>query len=111
MSACSVPVSRPEQHHRQRHDERHEAGEDHDDELLAEDVAEEPQRQRHHARQVADELDGQHQRRERDGRSRRHGEVLEVRDDALLADAFDVVEDPHREGAADRDVEIRTSAP
>ena len=80
---------------------------DHDHHLLAEDVAEETQRQRQHARQVADELDDQHQRRGPDRRAGHHGEVLQVVDDALLAEAHQVVEDPHRDGAAERDVDVR----
>ena len=106
ISACRRGGQQAQKHHRQRHDERHQAGEDDDDQFLAEDVAEQPQRERQHARAMGDELDQQHQRRHRYRRSRRHGEVFQVRDDALLLEALIVVVDPHRHGATQRDVQV-----
>ena len=95
----------PQEHHRQRNQKRNQPGEDGDDQLLAEDVAEETQRQGHHPRQVADDLDDEHQRRHPHRGSRRQREVFHVIDDALLLDPLEVVVDPDCQGAPERDVE------
>src|ERR1700730_16719739 len=71
----------PKEHHRQRNNERNDAEQDQDDELFAKDVSEQAQRQRHHTREMADQLDDQHQRRQEHGGARRHREMLEVLDD------------------------------
>src|SRR5215470_11095126 len=57
-----------EEHHRQRHEKGNDAEEDQNDQILAEDVAEQPQRQRQYPREMADDLDRQHDRREKDRR-------------------------------------------
>ena len=46
--------------------------------LFAEDVAEQPERERQHARQVADHLDGNMTRRDPDRGPGRRGEVLQM---------------------------------
>src|SRR5206468_2922645 len=55
----------PQEHHGQRYEKRDDAEENEDDQLLAEDVAKEPQRQREDAREMTDDLDRQHDRREK----------------------------------------------
>src|SRR5689334_17337110 len=91
---------------RQRRDERHDAGDDQHHQVLAEDVAEQTQRQRQHAREVADDFDDEDHRRQRDRHARHHREVLDVGDRAVRHDALHVIVEPQRQRERERDVDV-----
>jgi hypothetical protein len=90
-TACTRETSTPITRNGHRHQERHHGEEDGGHLVVGHDVAEEPQRQRHRAGHVADQLDGQHQRRQPPDRPQ---EVLEV-GQAVSAQAEDVGQDEH----------------
>src|SRR4051812_647977 len=94
------PGNQAEKHHRKGDEKWDERKEDEDDHLLAEDVAEEAKRQRHHAGKMADDLDWKIQEANDPGSPRRSPEVLHVTDDALLPDAVEMVIDPGGDRAA-----------
>src|SRR2546427_503279 len=71
--------------------------------VLAEDVAEQAHPEREDAREVADDLDGNHQRRQNRHRPR---EVLEVMHDALRLEALIVVIEKGAYGQAERRIGI-----
>src|SRR3954469_14247684 len=104
---CLQPAGdHSEKHHRQRYKKRNERKQDEDDHLFAEDVAEETERQRHHAGAMADDLDREIQDADPPRRTGRRPEVLHIADDALGADAVEVVVDPRGDRAAERDVDV-----
>src|SRR2546429_394473 len=78
----------PQRHHRPRPDHRHQAHEDPGGGVLPEDVPEETHPQREDAREVADHLDDEHDRRQPHHRPE---EVLEIAQETLPANAFEVV--------------------
>src|SRR3954463_8556792 len=81
------PGDQAEKHHRKGDEKWNERKEDEDDHLLAEDVAEEAKRQRHHAGKMADDLDWKIQNPNPRRSTGRRPEVLHVADDALVLDA------------------------
>src|SRR3954466_16404753 len=98
---CLQPSrDQPEKHHRKGDEKWNERKEDEDDHLLAEDVAEETKRQRHHPRKVADDLDWKIQKPNHPGSTGRSPEVLHVADDALILDTVEMVIDPRGDRAA-----------
>src|ERR1051325_184538 len=90
-------------HHRPGQHERQHPHEDPGGRVLAEDIAEETHAQREDAREVADHLDGEHERREQ--RQRPH-EVLEVVEETLVLDAAVVVIEERGDGEGEGGVHV-----
>src|SRR5664280_65063 len=93
----------PQAHHRgneKRQDHKEHAG----GRVLAEDVAEQAQRERKHARQVRDDLDRHHQREEPPDRPH---ELFGVLDRTQSAQPHDVVEQERRQRQGERRARVR----
>src|SRR3989344_6185694 len=96
--------------HHKRHGEevRHEERRDENDDLAREDVAEEPERERDHAHQFADEFDQPHRKTYRRAQV---DELFPVFDDAYRENAGDLDHEERDDGEHERDVEVGVDAP
>ena len=90
-------------HHRQRHEKRHETKEDQQDKFVAVHVAEETEGEGKGAAQVADDLNGKHDRRQPPDRS---DEMLEIFE-AVIPDSDHVGGEEYDECAGGGGVEVR----
>src|SRR3990167_6360046 len=97
-----------EHHQGYRKEVGHEIRRDENDDLAGEDVAEEPERERDHADQFADELDQPHRKPYRGAQV---DELLSVFDNADSENACDLDHEERDDGEHERDVEIGVDAP
>src|SRR5664280_2282478 len=93
-----------QRHHRPRHDVRNEALKNAAGLVLSKDVPVETHGKRKSAREVADHLDQEHERRQHQHRAE---EVLEVAEEPVRPDPGGVEEEEARDRERERDVQVR----